>query len=107
MVARRYDVYLVPLDPALGAEVKKTRPCVVVSPETINRYVQTVMVAPLTPAIRKYPFRVACRFAGRDGQVALEQIRTLDRSRLRKYLGQLPAATQGALSEALVAMFTA
>ncbi len=97
MVARepqRFDVYLVPLDPARGHEMRKTRPCVVVSPEQLNRYLHTVLIAPLTSVPRKYPFRVDSRFGGRPGQVALDQIRCVDRSRLGKFLGQLDSAVQ-------------
>ena len=109
MVARlpqRYDVFLVPLDPARGKEMRKTRPCVIVSPEQLNRYLSTVLIAPLTSVTRRYPFRVNCQFAGHPGQIALDQIRCVDSSRLLKFLGQLDPATQTAVAEIMVAMFT-
>jgi mRNA interferase MazF len=102
---QRFDVYLVPLDPARGHEMQKTRPCVVVSPEQLNRYLHTVLIAPLTSVPRKYPFRVESKFGGRPGEVALDQIRCVDRGRLVKFLGQLDPAVQARLADALVAMF--
>ncbi len=96
MVTRRFDVFLVRLDPTGGSEIQKTRPCVVISPDEINRQLRTVIVAPLTSKGRGYPTRVACRFEGKDGEVVLDQIRTVDRVRLEKRLGTLdqPTATQ-------------
>lgn len=102
---RRFDVYLVPLDPARGHEMQKTRPCVVVSPPQLNRYLHTVLIAPLTSVPRKYPFRVESRFGDRPGQVALDQIRCVDRGRLVKFLGQLEPAVQAKVADALVAIF--
>lgn len=86
---KRGDVHLVGLDPTRGREIKKTRPRVVVSPDELNAYLQTVIVAPLTSAGRHYPFRVSCQFQGKSGIVVLDQIRTVDRERLVRRLGAL------------------
>ena len=86
---RRGQVYLVSLDPTIGREIKKSRPCVVVSPDELNAHMQTYIVAPLTTGSHTYPFRVSCQFQGRAGHVVLDQIRTVDRARLVKRLGRL------------------
>jgi mRNA interferase MazF len=86
---RRGDVHLVGLDPTRGREIKKTRPCVVVSPDELNAHLQTVIVAPLTSEGKPYPFRVSCRFQSKSGFVVLDQIRTVDRERLVRRLGAL------------------
>ena len=86
---RRGQVYLISLDPTKGREMKKTRPCVVVSPDELNAHMQTYIVAPLTTGSRAYPFRIACRFQGKSGHVVPDQLRTVDRSRLVKRLGRL------------------
>jgi mRNA interferase MazF len=86
---RRGQVYLVSLDPTKGREIKKTRPCVVISPDELNAHMHTYIVAPLTTGSHEYPFRVSCRFQGKSGHVVLDQIRTVDRARLVKRLGQL------------------
>ena len=102
---RRGDVFLVPLNPTQGREIRKTRPCVVVSPDELNGALSTFIVAPLTTGSHAYPFRVACRFAGRDGHIVLDQVRTVDRARLVRRLGKLsPAALTAALA-ILRAMF--
>lgn len=105
MVIRRFDVFLVPLDPARGSEMQKTRPCVVVTPHEVNRYLHTVLVAPLTSITRKYPFRPNCHFSGRQGQIALDQIRVVDHSRLLKHLGRIDGPAQKAIAETLIEMF--
>lgn len=102
---RRFDVFLVALDPTVGSEIRKTRPCVVVSPDALNRPLRTVLVAPMTSGGRAYPFRVACTFGGTDGQVALDQMRTVDRSRLVRHLGQMDAETADAVLDRLQAFF--
>lgn len=86
---RRGDVFLIDLDPTRGSEIQKTRPCVVVSPDELNAHLRTVIVAPLTTGGKRYPFRVACRFLNKNGQVVLDQLRTVDRERLIRYLGRL------------------
>ena len=82
MVINRFDVYLVIVDPTIGSEIQKTRPCVVISPDEMNCHIATVIVAPMTTKGRSYPTRVACTFQGKEGQVVLDQIRTVDKSRL-------------------------
>lgn len=105
MVARRFGVYLVRLDPTVGSEIAKTRPAVVVSPDEINRHLSTVIIAPMTTAQKKYPTRIACRFAGKSGEIVLDQIRTVDRTRLVKHLGNLDKATSGKVVRRLLEMF--
>lgn len=105
VVVRRFEVYLVQLDPGLGSEIRKTRPCLVVSPEEMNRHIATVIVAPMTTVSRPYPTRVACRFQEKQGQVALDQLRTVDKARLIRRLGRLGPATQRAVLATLQEMF--
>jgi mRNA interferase MazF len=106
MAVSRFEVYLVNLDPTVGTEIRKTRPCLVVSPNEMNRAMRTVIVAPLTTKGRAYPTRVACRFQGKDGQVALDQIRTVDRVRLVKKLGRLDRKPAVEVLQKLQEMFT-
>ena len=82
VVTNRFDVYLVNLDPVVGAEIQKTRPCAIISPDEMNHHLRTVIVAPMTTKGRPYPSRVPCRFEGKDGQVVLDQVRTVDKARL-------------------------
>jgi mRNA interferase MazF len=103
---RRDEVWLVSLDPTHGSEIKKTRPCLVVSPDEMNRYLQTVIVVPMTTTIRPYPTRVPVRFQGKSGQAALDQLRAVDRQRLVRKLGTVsPSAAQQA-SAVLIEMFS-
>ena len=102
---RRYDVHLVELDPTRGGEIRKTRPCVVVSPDEMNRHIRTAIVAPMTTARRDYPTRIDVTFRRTRGQVALDQIRTVDRSRLKKRLGRLPEGRGRAIASTLQTMF--
>jgi mRNA interferase MazF len=105
VVIKRFEVYLVSLDPTVGSEIRKTRPCLVISPDEMNRHINTVIIAPMTTKGRSYPTRVACRFQGKAGQVVLDQLRTVDKARLVKRLGRIsPAAQQGVL-EVLAEMF--
>ena len=94
MVACRFDVYLVNLDPTIGSEIRKTKPCVVISPDEMNRHIRTVIVAPMTTAGKTYPTRVPCRFERKEGQIILDQIRTIDKTRLIKKLGSVDTETQ-------------
>ena len=105
MVAKRFEVYLVNLDPTIGREIKKTRPCLIISPDEMNQYITTVIVAPMTTKGRSYPTRIPCEFQGKAGQIVLDQIRTVDRARLVKKLGQLDSATQKAVLLLLAEMF--
>ncbi len=88
-VVRRGDVFLVTLDPTKGREIRKTRPCVVLSPDELNEHLSTVIVAPMTTGGHPYPFRVSCRFQKKDGFVVLDQLRTVDTQRLVRRLGRL------------------
>ena len=94
MVANRFDVYLINLDPTVGSEIQKTRPCVIISPDEMNRHINTVIVAPMTTAGKDYPTRITCRFKKKKGQIVLDQIRTIDKKRLIKNLGTLDSETQ-------------
>lgn len=105
MVARRFDVFLVSLDPRPGADLGKTRPCVVVSPDEMNRSIGTVIVAPLTTRERAYPTRIPCRLKRKAGEVVLEQIRAVDTRQLVLRLGQLPGEVQSRVLEVLAEIF--
>ena len=104
-LVKRFDVFLVNLDPTVGSEIKKTRPCLVLSPDEMNRHIRTVIVAPMTTKGRDYPSRVHCSFQGKDGQVVLDQIRTVDKTRLVKRLGKLDRPTAGEVIDVLSEMF--
>jgi mRNA interferase MazF len=101
----RYDVYLVNLDPTLGSEIKKTRPCLVISPDEMNRHIRTVIIAPMTSVRRDYPSRVDVTFQRKKGQVVLDQIRTVDKARLAKHLGRLPEPRCREVASLLQQMF--
>ena len=103
---RRGEVYLVSLNPTRRSEIKKSRPCVVVSPDELNTNLETFIVAPMTTGQHSYPFRVRCRFQGRAGHVVLDQIRTVDRERLARRLGRLTPATLRSALLLLQEMFT-
>jgi len=105
MAIRRFEVYLINLDPTIGSEIKKTRPCLVVSPDEMNRYLHTIIVAPMTTKGRPYPTRVACRFKGKDGQAVLDQLRTVDRARLVRRLGRLHPKVSRSVVDVLREMF--
>lgn len=100
-VVARGEVHLVRLDPTTGSEIRKTRPCLVVSPDELNRYLRTAIVAPMTASGHAYPWRIACRFRSRSGFVELDQLRTVDNERLVRRLGRLSPA---ALSKVLLAL---
>jgi mRNA interferase MazF len=105
MAINRFEVYLVNLDPTVGSEIRKTRPCLVVSPDEMNHHIRTVIVAPLTTKGQSYPTRVACRFKGKDGQVVLDQVRTVDHVRLVRKLGRLDGKTAARVLDVLQKMF--
>ena len=107
MVINRFEVYLVNLDPTVGSEIRKTRPCLVISPDEMNHHVRTAIVAPMTTRGQPYPTRVPCRFKGKDGQVVLDQIRTVDSIRLVRKLGKLDSKTCDRVLEILAEMFSA
>ena len=102
---RRDEVWLVALDPSRGSEIKKSRPCVVASPDEMNESLQTLLVAPMTSTLRSYPTRVSLTFRGKSGQIALDQLRAIDRQRLVRKLGTIPARTAQQVSSVLVEMF--
>src|SRR5438309_6953573 len=99
------QVYLVNLDPTVGREIRKTRPCLIVSPDEMNHHIRTVIVAPMTTKGQPYPTRVACRFQGKNGQVVLDQIRTVDRARLIRRMGRLDSRTAARVLDILQEMF--
>ena len=101
----RFDIYLVNLDPTIGSEIQKTRPCVIISPDEMNKFIRTVIVAPMTTASKIYPTRVMCEFDGKKGLIVLDQIRTVDKTRLVKKLGQLDRETQAQVLATLAEMF--
>jgi len=103
---QRGDVHLVRLDPTLGREIRKTRPCVIVSPDELNSHLRTAVIAPMTTGGHVYPWRVPCRFQQRAGFVALDQLRTVDRERLVKRLGRLSQAAFEGVLEGLQEMFS-
>lgn len=103
--ARRGEVYLVGLDPTLGSEIRKTRPCLIVSPKELNDHLRTVIVAPMTTGGRAYPWRIPCRFQRRSGFVAVDQVRTLDSARLLKSLGRVAPRTLAKVLTTLQEMF--
>jgi mRNA interferase MazF len=105
VAVERSDVYLVNLDPTVGSEIKKTRPCVVISPDEMNRHLRTVIVAPLTSRGRLYPTRVRCLFDGQEGLVVLDQIRTVDVARLVRKVGRIEPPAMTAVLTALGRIF--
>ncbi|HEY5513748.1 MAG TPA: type II toxin-antitoxin system PemK/MazF family toxin [Geomonas sp.] len=105
MVIKRFDVYLVNLDPTVGSEIRKSRPCLIISPDEMNQYIATVIVAPMTTKGRDYPTRVPCTFRGKDGQVVLDQIRTIDKSRLVQKQGKIDKQAQEEVLSILAEMF--
>ena len=102
----RFSVYLVNLDPAQGSEIKKTRPCCIISPDEMNRYISTIIIALLTSKGRNYPSRVNCTFGNISGQIVLDQIRTVDKSRLVKKLGEISDSERKKVIAVLQEMFS-
>ncbi len=105
MVVKRFAVYLVNLDPTIGSEIKKTRPCLIISPDVMNRYIATVIIAPMTTKGRAYPTRIDCSFQGKDGQIVLDQIRTVDKVRLVRKLGRIDEQTQAEVLTVVAELF--
>ena len=105
MVVNRFDVFLVNLDPTIGREIQKTRPCLVISPNEINHHIATVIVAPMTTKGQTYPTRVTCQFQGQNGQIVLDQIRTVYKTRLVKLLGQISVEEQKTVLDILAQIF--
>lgn len=94
MVVNRFDVCLINLDPTIGSEIQKTRPCLIISPDEMNRHIRTVIVAPMTTAGKDYPTRVSCTFKRKKAQIVLDQIRTIDKTRIIKKIGSVDPETQ-------------
>lgn len=106
-MTERFAVYLVNLDPTVGSEIQKTCPCVVISPDEMNRHIRTVIVAPMTTKGKAYPTRIACTFQGKRGEIVLDQIRTVDKTRLVRQLGRVDSRTRGRILDTLQEMFAA
>jgi mRNA interferase MazF len=105
MVIGRFEIFQVNLDPTIGSEIKKSRPCIVISPDEMNRHIATVIIAPLTSKGKDYPSRVPCTFKGRKGQIVLDQIRTVDKARLIRKMGTADHKTQDKVLAILSEMF--
>ncbi|MBI5788596.1 MAG: type II toxin-antitoxin system PemK/MazF family toxin [Candidatus Schekmanbacteria bacterium] len=103
MVIRQYDVFLVSLDPTIGHEIKKSRPCVIISPNEMNQYISTIIIAPMTTQTHAYPSRVSLEFAGKNGWVVLDQLRTVDKKRLLKKLVAFSIRPKASLRGSLIA----
>lgn len=107
MVTARFDVFLVVLDPTVGSEIQKTRPCVVISPDEMNLHLATVLIAPMTTKGRLYPSRIPVHFQNKDGHIVLDRIRTVDKTRLLEKLGTIAPDEQQSVLSALAEMFAA
>jgi mRNA interferase MazF len=105
VVVSRFEVFLVRLDPTEGREIRKTRPCLVISPDEMNQHIDTVIVAPMTTKGRPYPTRLPVRFKRKSGQIVLDQIRTVDKSRLVKRLGKIDEDTRTHVLALLAELF--
>lgn len=101
----RFSVYWVDLGPTRGSKIKKTRPCIIVSPDELNRHMNTAIIVPLTSAIRNYPFRVHCLVGGKEGEVAIDQLKTIDKSRIGDYISSLRKSEIRQIKEVLQQMF--
>jgi mRNA interferase MazF len=104
-VVRRFEVYLVNLDPTVGSGIRKTRPCLVISPDEMNQFIRTVIVAPMTTKGRAYPTRVECTFGGKPGSIVLDQLRTVDKVRLIRRLGEIEPDVRADVLAALAELF--
>ena len=105
MVIRRADIWMVSLDPTIGREIKKMRPCMIISPDEANKYLDTVIIPPLTSTVRHYPSRVNCTFNNQKGQIVIDQIRSVDKIRLVKKLGIIDEKTAVEVFNLLQAYF--
>ena len=104
-MVRQFDVYWVDLNPTIGAEMQKIRPCVIVSPKELNNHLDTVIIAPITSAVHGYPDRVACRIMERDGEIATDQIRTIDKHRLKNRITTLTTVEIAKMQDVFRQMF--
>lgn len=107
MVIKRFEIHLINLDTTIGSEINKTRPCLIVSPDEMNRHINTVIIAPMTTKGKIYPTRVKCKFQGKQGLIVLDQIRAVDKKRLVKKLGKATTTTQTEVLKVLGEMFAA
>jgi len=105
VVVKRFDIFLINLDPTIGSEIRKARPCLIISPDEMNNFIATVIIAPMTTKGRDYPTRVPCTFKRKSGQIVLDQIRTVDKIRLIKKLGTIDVDTQEKIFSTLAEMF--
>ncbi len=103
--ARRFEVHLISLDPTKGSEIRKTRPCLIISPDEMNKHIRTIIIAPMTSTIKNYPTRVTTTFQGKKGQIVIDQIRTVDKSRLIKKLGSISSSAEEKVLSVLQEMF--
>lgn len=102
---KRFDLFWVELRPTIGSEISKIRPCVIISPDVSNKHLNTIIIAPLTSTIRKYPTRIICKIKNKTGEIALDQIRTVDKSRLTKKIGEIDTKTAKAICDLLITFF--
>lgn len=102
---RRFDIFLIRLNPTQGKEIKETKPCLIISPDEMNEFIDTVIIAPMTTKRRGYPTRISCSFDGKEGQIVLDQIRTVDKSRLVRRLGKLDSKTSSRVLSVLSELF--
>ena len=105
MSVQRFDIHLISFDPTKGSEIKKTRPCLVISPNEMNKHIKTVIIAPMTSTIKNYPTRITTTFQGKKGQIVLDQIRTVDKSRFIKNLGTISSSAKEKVVSTLQEMF--
>jgi mRNA interferase MazF len=105
-VFSRFEVYFINLDPTIGSEIKKTRPCVIISPNEMNHNISTLIIAPITSKLKNYPTRISCKIEGKQGQIVLDQIRTVDKSRIVKKINTLNKTTQIKVLNILKEMFS-
>ena len=105
MVVKRFEVCLVALDPTAGSEIRKTRPCLIVSPDEMNRHISTAIVAPMTTRGQDYPTRIPCTFQAKNGQIVLDQLRTVDKARLVRRLGVIQQPVQRQVLDRLAELF--
>jgi mRNA interferase MazF len=105
VTVKRFEIWLVALNPVIGSELSKSRPCLIVSPNEANRYLNTITIVPLTSTIRKYPTRINCFFQNKSGQLAIDQIRSIDKTRLIKKLGMMDEQTCRLLCDVLIENF--
>jgi len=107
MVIKQYDVYLINLDPTVGAEMRKTRPCVLISPDEMHQHLRTVQIVPMTSNVRAYPWRVTICFQHKKGTLALDQIRTIDKKRILKRFGRISTSEIASFKQVLHDMLVA